>query len=77
MFDAVARFGDRFATAVRATTWARETVTVTEDKVAVFAHGWVQNEPQHPIVRHGFDDMAQMFFHLSFGHANDFGDASR
>jgi hypothetical protein len=77
MFDAVARLRDRFATAARTTTRTRETVTVTEDKVAVFARGWIQNELQRPILRHGFDNMAQMIFHLSFGQVNDFGNVSR
>jgi hypothetical protein len=77
MFDAVARLRDRFAMAVRTPTRTSESVAVTEDKIAVFTSGWVQNELQRPILRHGFDDMAQMIFYLSFGHADDFGDASR
>ena len=52
-------------------------MAVTKDKLTVFARGWVHDELQGSIARHGFDNMVKMILNLPFRHADDFGDASR
>jgi hypothetical protein len=48
-----------------------------EDKIAILAGGRIEDEFERSVSRHGFNDVPEMIFNLSLGHADDFGDASR
>jgi len=65
--DAIAGRRDGLASTMWAAAWARQTATVTKDKVTVLTACRVQNESLCLVSCNGFRDVGQMRLDLSFG----------
>lgn len=65
--DAVPRRGNIFAPADGAAAGAREPPAVAEDKIAILAAGWLQDESVCLVPRKRFHHMFEMIFDLPLG----------
>jgi hypothetical protein len=76
-FDAVAGFRNGLTATAGTPARTGEPLAFAEDEVAILTGGGLHHESQRPVARHSFDNVTEMFFHLSLANAYDFRDPPR